>query len=911
MRQGEGSRMSIMAGYVFAVIASYNMLKLMTRSLVVSNLGLRQLPILYLLLAVVVAVVVVFYMRISSNRRLDRLINGTNLFLMSNILVFRWLLSLDLDSGWLYYTLFPWVSIYGVLTTTQFWLLANYLFNAREAKRIFPLLTSSAILGGIASGYFTRFLVNQIGTVNLTLICTALLAATTFLMNLAWQRRETSLERSRRSPISTPTEPSFKIVGEVLALIRNSRHLALLMGIVFLTFLVVQIADFQFLAFGSEAHTRTDDLTGFLGFWLSTMSVIALLFQVFLAGFIIRRFGVGVTILFLPIALLLSSFGVLFAYGLVAILALKIGDGTFRHSINKVGSELLYLPIPPDVKRKTKAFVDMFADRFARGLAGLILLIFYSWLGLSVAQLSLISILAIIIWLGLAFATYREYVNSFRQAIAKRRIDADLLSVSISDEETMNSLIVSLGSRNDRQVVYALKLLESVRGVELVPPALPLLRHKSAEVRLHALRLICQQAESDMSLWPNIQPLLHDEDVEVRREAIRFYASFSKESVNETLADWLQDEDCALRGAALYYVAEKPKLAKKLLSWELIRSFIKDSREGRIQAASALGTLGDEKYHPFLMELLEDSDVSVKTEAIRSAGQTHNPQFVPLLIRNLANRNCRKAAREALAEFGDSITDILAAYLYDPKVSMKIRYGIPRVLGLIGSQHAIEVLLKNLDQKEEFLRYQVIKALNKVRARFPVLKFDQRVDHALNDELKKYFRILAALHVTESRNGQKSCFSLLKRTLQERLDDHIDRIFRLLGLSYPPRDIYNAYAATISANRSVRANAVEFLDNILASHLKRVLLPIVEELPVEQVLQKADGLLDVDYASQTDALEDLVKDSDPWIHACALFEIGQCGLVEEFRAHLDSAMQEENSLVQETAHLVMKKFQQV
>ncbi|NIR50333.1 hypothetical protein GWO43_17650 [candidate division KSB1 bacterium] len=911
IREGEGTRVGIMAGYVFVIIASYNVLKPMTRSLFVSKLGLEQLPILYILLALVVGVVVIFYLRVSSNRRLDRLINGTNLFLMSNLLLFRWLLGLNVDSAWLFYSLFIWASIYGVLTTTQFWLLANHLFNAREARRLFPVLTSFAILGGIAGGYFTRFLVKQIGgTANLAFVCMALLATTIVLMNLAWQHREPSVERTRRAQPSPPKQ-SFRIVGEVVTLIRNSRHLALLMGIISLTFLVVQIVDFQFVAFASQANAGTDDLTGFLGFWVSTMSVLALLFQLFFTNMIIRRFGVGVTILFLPVALLLCSVWVFLSYGLISILAIKLGDGAFRHSINKVGTELLYLPISTEVKNKTKAFVDMFADRFARGLAGVLLLIAYSWMGLSVAQISLISIVMISIWVGLSFSTYREYVNSFRQALAKRRINADeLINVSINDEETINSLIISLASRNERQVVYALKMLESVKGVELIPPTVPLLEHPSADVRLHALHLLRQQKDSDLKLWPNVAPLLYDENVEVRREAVRFYATYAKDA-DEKLAEWLKHEDSRLRGAVLYYIAEKPKLARKLLDRRLMRSFLKDGRDGRIQVADAIGILANQNYNSFLIELLEDSDSGVKMHAIRSVGQTHDPRFVSILIENLGDRNYRKVAREALAEYGDTITVTLSEYLRNERLSMNIRSGIPRVLSLIGGQQSVEVLLDNLNQEDDFLRYQVIKSMNKLRARFPNLNFDKRVDAALLDELKKYLRILAALHVTDSSNGNGSNpngSSLLARVLQERLDDHLDRIFRLLGLRYPPRDIYNAYAATISQNRRIRANAVEFLDNILSNNLKRVLIPIVEELPPEQVLQQANGLSDVEFHCQKEALEALVFDSDPWIRACTIFEIGKCGLIDEFRAVIAQAKKAEDSLVQETASLVLKQF---
>lgn len=891
-----------MAGYLYVIIASYNVLKPMTRSLFVSELGLQQLPFLYILLVLAVGAFITVYLKISARLRLNRLINLTLLFLGLNLLVFRWLLSIESNSAVLYYTLFIWTSIYGVLTPTQFWLLANTLFNAREAKRLFPHLTTFAILGGITGGYVTRFLVKAVGTTNLSFLCMGLLAIAAVLMNYAWQCREQMPVKKRQVESKHPDSKSLRLMGEMFGIVRKSKHLSALMGIVAITFMVVQIADFQFVAYGNQASTGMDDLTGFLGFWLSNMSIIALLFQIFFANSIIRHFGVGATILFLPVAILLSSFWVFFNYGLLSVLALKIGDGAFRHSINKVGMELLYLPIPPEIKKKTKAFVDMFVDRFGRGMAGVILLIFYSWLGFSVAQISLISIVAVIVWLSLSFVTHREYVNSFRQALARRSIDAELISVSIKDEATIDSLIMSLASSNERQVVYALQLLESVARVNLAPALKPLLRHPSAEIRYHTLHLIRSQRIKE--LREDVKTLLNDSDERVQREAVFICAAFHKGDRAALLKKWLQDEKDGLRTATIFYLAEHPALSEELLSLEMIELLVAGDKKCRRQMAEALGILNDKKYYPYLMQLLHDRELEVRLAAIRSAGLTAARDFVHILLRHLYDRSTRKAARQALADYGETVVPLLAETFHNPETRQAIRYEIPKILGLIASQKSVEFLLDNLNQNDEGLRHQMIKALNKIRASQNESKFDQRVDEALFDECKRYFTMLSLLHRTNATEDARN--SLLTRTLQERLDDHLERMFRLLGLRYPPRDIYNAYAATHSDNKTIRANAIEFLDNILSPQHKRLVLPLVEELPADQVLQRVNSLIDFHVESQKQALEYLVRHNhDPWLCAVTLYEIGQKHLTAEFASELERAATHSNELIRETARLVL------
>jgi AAA family ATP:ADP antiporter len=907
IREGEMKRTAIMAGYLFVIIAAHNILKPMSRSLFVVNSGAHELPFLYMLVALVGGVVVLVYLQFSNRLRLDRLINGTSLFLMSNLLFFWFLLLRAVESPSLYYSLFIWSSLFGVLTTTQFWLLANYLFNAREAKRLYPLLTVSAIVGGIAGGYIASFIVEVIGgTHNLALVCIGLLGIAMLLMNAGWQLRQITYDLPTRVSASKESENPFQIVGDVVKLIRGSRHLAFLIGIVACTFICVQIADFQFTVYAAEANPNADDLTRFLGFWVSNLSIVALLFQVFFANAIIKRFGVLATVLFLPLSLLLGSVLIVVSYGLISVLFIKIGDGAFRHSINKVGTELLYLPIPAETKKKTKAFVDLFVEKLSRGFGGALLWLFFTWFGLSIVHISFITIAIVGLWLLFAVVAYREYVNSFRQALDKRRIDVDTLSVSIKDEATINSLILSLGSRNERQVVYALQLLDSVDGVDLSPALQPLLSHPSAEVRLLTLKLLRHQTQPHQVI-PNVRLLLRDSDENVRREAVRLYAKYSKASASDIIEEWLRDENSGLRGAALYYMAEKPELAAQLLQPQLVEKFMSGDRESRSHLADALGILRDSNYYPQLQRLLQDDDPTVKLRAIKAAGKTQALGFVPALVQLLGHRDFRKGAREALAAYGEAIIEPLIASLNDPQLSIEIRIIIPRVLHLIPSQRCVEALLENLFEVDERLRYQIIKALNKLRSQHPHLRFDTRVDTALDDELKNYYRLLAAWCATNG-GAQKSGVnpSLLQRALQERLDDHLERTFRLLGLRYPPRDIYNAFAAASSGNRVIRANAVEFLDNILASDFKRIFLPVVEELPPLQILQSANGFLDTNISTRQQALERLAEERDPWLRACALYEIWNVGLVDDFRPFIERATSEANPLVQETAYFILK-----
>ena len=89
----------------------------------------------------------------------------------------------------------------------------------------------------------------------------------------------------------------------------------------------------------------------------------------------------------------------------------------FRYSIDKTGRELLFLPIPLDIKKRTKVFIDVFVDRWFRGFAGGVLLLLVTVLKVSVQQLSFVVVAMIAVWLFMVFRMRKAYVEAFRQAL--------------------------------------------------------------------------------------------------------------------------------------------------------------------------------------------------------------------------------------------------------------------------------------------------------------------------------------------------------------------------------------------------------------------------------------------------------------------------------------------------------------
>ena len=146
------------------------------------------------------------------------------------------------------------------------------------------------------------------------------------------------------------------------------------------------------------------------------------------------------------------------------------------------------------------------------------------------------------------------------------------------------------------------------------------------------------------------------------------------------------------------------------------------------------------------------------------------------------------------------------------------------------------------------------------------------------------------------------------KTLRDQLlERNLEQIFRLLGLRYPSKDIYNAYQGIISNKKILRASAVEFLDNVLGSDFKKYILPVLEQDYSKAVIKQSEKLFNIRIENISQALEILIKGEDTWLKACALFIIPEEKL-EDLKYLVKEAIHDRDPVVRETAELVINRI---
>jgi len=788
------------------------------------------------------------------------------------------------------------------------WTLANYTLTTREARRIFSLIQLGPILGGVFIGFFTADVMHHghLRPNTLLLVVALILVGCAMLVKLLFQRAGQRLAEVRQAPAGHDAPRNF---FQSAGAIRRSSYLLSLTALIAIGCLATSILQYQFFLIAKDSYGHnTAALTAFIARFYGYMGLITLVFQLALTGPLLRAFGIRVGLFALPASLLVSSAGVFFSTGLVTGSILRGSHYILRYSLDRSATELLYLPVAPEVKSQIKSFIDTFVWRCADGMAGLLLLLFANVLKFSPGKVSLVNIVILLGWIGVAYAVRREYLNVLRQAIERRTLDPERTAAGVLDSTTTEVLAESLKRGQEQQLLYGLSLFEIGREPSRHPVLRGLLEHASPAVRQRALRLLGDAG--DQKILPQVEKMLKDESPEVRTEALHYLALHAGRDPLSLLEADSDFTDYSLAGSVAAYMARTGQPDNLATAQAILQGMLSrtgpDAPRSRVEAARALGAIpAPSELHSDLLTLFGDGEIEVQEQALLSAGKIGGRQFLPLVIEKLAEARLRGAARAALVEYGEHAVGTLRDYLNDEAVSLPVRKQIPSVLARIATPEAAAALAESLVQPDAGLRFDLLKALNKLRRRDPGL-MPEGADFAdlLNLELMGYYRSVQILeafepHASDLLDTHPSS-SVLTRALGERMEYEFERVFRLLALLYPPRDIYNAYVGVKSGRAQLRANALEVLEHLLKpEHYRMLSYALDPEITASDRLSFARRFCRVGVNSKAEALRILLHCDDRWLCACSLHAIGELGLAE-LREDVRQLACAEDSLLEET-----------
>ena len=411
----------LMFSYFFLVITSFWILKPIKKVVLVGfynqshfdllgwSLAGPQVEQLAKVLNMVVAfIAAAVFSYLSRSLRRQQLTYSFSAFFIICYLLFA--LLLDTPGGLTAWSFYMFGDLFSTLMVVTFFAFLNDSVTSEAAKRLYGLIVLGALLGGVFGSTMVGIYGPELSSSSWLFVCLGLAVAIVLVAMAAGAvvRRNPPPEVSTTSQDKAEPEGNPAIEGARLAF--RSPYLLSIVAIVGLYEMVSNIMDFQFTS--AVFHFLEGDVAKAHLFRIFAFTNWAALFvQLLLTSFVMICFGVGVALLFLPIAALIGSGGFLVFPVLLFGSLLNTCDNGFSYSINQSAKEVLYVPTTKEEKYKAKAFIDMFIQRFAKALAvGLSLIMTTIFSGFEgIRWLSAITVVILVLWIAAARYAGREF----------------------------------------------------------------------------------------------------------------------------------------------------------------------------------------------------------------------------------------------------------------------------------------------------------------------------------------------------------------------------------------------------------------------------------------------------------------------------------------------------------------------
>ena len=323
-------------------------------------------------------------------------------------------------SGQVFYV---WFSVFNLFATMVFWALMADRFTLEQGKRFFGLIAVGGTLGAIAGPWLASQLAAPLGTPALLLVSAGFLT-----VGLAAARGIARMRPPRTAPAAEAAGPGALVTGESVTgervrgegapaddahtpiggsawagvrAVFGSRYL---LGIAAYVVILAVMATFLYFTRLQMVAELGDDLdlrtTMFARIDLITQ-IATLLLQALVAGRLMQRVGVPLTLALLPLTTALGFVGLAMVGSLAALVAFEAAFRAVQRALMRPARETLFTVLSREDKYKAKAFIDTFVyrggDVVGAQLEGLL-----GRLGMGLAALASVAVPLALLWAALA-----------------------------------------------------------------------------------------------------------------------------------------------------------------------------------------------------------------------------------------------------------------------------------------------------------------------------------------------------------------------------------------------------------------------------------------------------------------------------------------------------------------------------
>jgi ATP/ADP translocase len=782
---------------LFAIMFAHALLETARDALFLATLGPDRLAWAYVAIAGTAIVAMVAMRRWSAARHPRSLLVGFLAVATAGTAALATALAIAPS---LAFVLYIWTGLVATLVVPAYWLVVERSLRVDEAKRVFGVLAAGGALGALAGSAAATLLgrvvdARHLVTAGAVGFAVAMVAAGT---------------------LATATEPRRDAEAEPRYTPRHSlRYVRLLLALGVVSTVTLTLGDLMFKRLLAERLPAAELATAF-GAIYTGLNIVGLVVQIVVTARLLDRAGVGAALTLLPVIVLASALGFVLTGATIAVVALKLADGGLRHSVHRVASEILFMPLSALVRDTAKPIVDVIGQRGGQAVAAFATMAIATDAS-GTRTLGVMTALGVAVWLVVVAFTRSAYVQQFRATLEARDIHRDVRMPSL-DGNAVELLTSALASPDEAEAAAALDLLALRK--ERVPALV--LYHPSPLIVRRALAML------DGKLRPDVVRVLErltaHADPQIRAAALAAACRTGYHA--HCLVGALRDPEPEVRATAVVGLLEgsHAELARAQLA-----ALLAGTSADRAALARAIARQPREAFRDTLIELLAKREPAVIREVLHAwetAPALADPERLVLL---LEHPHVRGDVRRALLA-GDHLERLLAA-LDDARTPLGVRRHLPRTISRFRTPIAAAALVARLLREPDgTTEFKILRALGRMRADDPALAIDEQPVRAyLRRELADAARYRRLARAFVALDDASPAMDVLGDLLAEKRRHAIERVFRALGILYPTADLRSVHDAITSADADARTAAREILDEVVFGEDRAPLLDELED----------------------------------------------------------------------------------
>ncbi|MBE9128889.1 MULTISPECIES: HEAT repeat domain-containing protein [unclassified Coleofasciculus] len=878
LRPEEGERTGLMFAFYTATSIGLLWFEYSATALFLDKYGAKWLPVIYIASALMCSGLGVLYSWLQRILPMRGVLVAIALLAAIPLLILR----LGLGVGYLdgliafgtVFLLRLWMDAVEVLNDLNSQVAANQLFNIREIKRTYPLISSGLLVADVISGFSLPFLLFAVGLNNVIIVAGVMMLVGAGALFYLTQRYSQAFPDSP-TRYWDDDEPEFAVRRTTGPL---QRYIIPLFAFFILGEALYLLVEFQYLG-QLEVNLDTADIAGFLGLFSGVVGLFELTSQWFLSSRVIDQVGVFVAAMVLPAAL--SILGLLTLSGLldvliqffghaipfpdwvtglfVGLILLRFIDELLRYTLIAGIEPFLFQPIAEAIRNSTQTTVQGIAEPITTGISGIgilatIGLLHWAFPAQSEAWIvqwqSQVFIFAIVlfslIWLLSAWLMRSSYVSLLVQSAEQGRLGFSDVDLKAFKRVVVEALEQPGTEADKRSCIQLLSQIDPMNVGEVLAPLLPRL-----SPALQSLSLDVMLDDPNPSYLSDIQVLIdHKPPPDVLALALRYVWLSQPELDIQIIKPYLQAAvDPTVRGTAAALILRRGTPSEKAEATNALRRMLTSKREReRVMGTRALGEAEYlQALRLYIPNLLQDESLRVRCALLEVIAATHLQEYYPSLVKGLYYKSTREAARSALVRLGNEGIPLLLELAEDIHKPDLVRLQAWMALGEINTPEALHQLVQQLMTSWGTTRRNIVRILVKIPNEAGIdIVLDQFGRSGIETLIDQEFLLLGQIYgalldlTPETISGQEA--DLLRRALQDLQTDVIDRCFWLMKFLYPVSAIQAAAFNLESESRSNIAMGLEILDNTIDIPYKRAFLGMLDR---RSLTDKLDCLVEL------------------------------------------------------------------